>query len=263
MKFTLTEQERKAVVALKHACDEQGIYYTNLFELAKYVLATHSMADDANPKADEIRLQTALRRMKKRNAWMKKYNLLDIDPLAALVELDEQCPGFAINRYKTDQEGRVVVAHHHAYAPLDFINAKKQNFAKYLAAEQFRLNLAAADLEEARRGAAMVSVTEGQITMARAMRYVRFVVKGQENMKDMHCHRMKQIYAQVPSFLLHLAVPVKLLLPAKIAARIHIVGTMEELHEFLEPFKEKNTTVKKWASWCLEKYEETLAKLTL
>jgi len=261
--FTFTEYERKAVLALKHACDKQEIFYKSLFELAKYVLATQSVADDSNPMADEIRLQTALRRMKKRNAWMKKYNLFDIDPLAALVELNEQCPGFVVNRYKTDKEGRVVVAHHHTFAPLDFIYADKQNMAKYLAAEQYRLDLAAADMDEARRGVAMVSVTDGQLTMSRAMRYLRLIVKGQENLKDMHSNRIKQIYSQVPFFLTHLVGPAKRLLPTKIASRIHVVGTMEELQEHLEPSEDHGMTVEKWVSWRLAKYEETLAKLKL
>jgi len=262
MKFTFTECERKAVSALKHACDRQGLYYKNLFELAKYVLATHSVANDADPMADEIRLQTAIRRIKKRNAWMKKYNLVDIDPHEALMELDEQCPGFLVNCYKTDKEGRVVVAHHHAYAPLDFIYANKQNLAKYLAAEQYRMDLSAADLEEARRGTTLVSISEGHVSMSRAMRYLRFVVKGQENLKDMHSYRIKQIYSQVPYILTHLIGPAKRLLPTKIASRINVVGTMNELQQHFE-LEEPGMTVEKWASLRLAKYEETLANLEI
>jgi len=263
MKFTFTECERKAVSALKHACDKQGIYYKNLFELAKYVLSTHSVADDADPMADEIRLQTAIRRIKKRNAWMKKYNLLNIDPHEALMELDEQCPGFLVNRYKTDREGRVVVAHHHAFVPIDYIYANKQNLAKCMAAEQYRMDLSAADLEEARRGTTLVSISEGHLSMSRAVRYLRFVVTGQENLKDMHSYRIKQIYSQVPYLLTHLIGPAKRLLPTKIASRINVVGTMSELHQHLEPFKEQDMTVEKWVCCRLAKYEETVANLKL
>jgi len=130
-----------------------------------------------------------------------------------------------------------------------------------LAAEQYRMDLAAADMEEARRGTAIVSVSEGYATMSRAMRYVRFVMKGRENIKDMHFHRVKKIYSQTP--ITHLLGPIKRLLPTKIASRIHIFGTMEELHEYLESFEEQDMTVEKWTNWRLVKYQETLAKLTL
>ena len=61
MRHRLTESELQAVKALKTACDEQGIYYKHIFDLAKYVLVTHSMADDSNPKAAKIRLKAAVK----------------------------------------------------------------------------------------------------------------------------------------------------------------------------------------------------------
>jgi len=194
---------------------------------------------------------------------MKKYELFDVDPHEALLELDAQCPDFFVYRYNTDKEGRVVVAHHHAYAPLDYIYASKENLAKSLAAEQYRMDLSAADLEEARRGTTLVSISEGHVSMPRAMRYLRFVVKGQENLKDMHSYRIKKIYSQVPYLLTHLIGTAKKFLPTKIASRINVVGSMNELQQYLEPFQEQNMTAEKWACWRLAKYEETIANLKL
>ena len=157
-----------AVIALKKSCDEETAAYNSIFELAKYVLVSHSSVSDSDPKAKHKRTQIALKRIKKRNSWSKKLQMENIDPHAALVEIEKECPAYFVNQYTTDTEGRVVVAYHNAFAPLDFVTSGNENVAKYLAAEQYRLDLAAADMEEARRGISMVSITDGKLTTKRA-----------------------------------------------------------------------------------------------
>ena len=263
-RFTLTDSERQAVQALKEACDKDGVVYKHVFELAKYALATHSSADDTNPKAAEIRLQAALTRMKKRNSWRQKHGMDQIDPHAALVELESLYPGYFFNTYSQDSHGHMVVAHHHAHPPTDFVLKSKQNLAKYLVAEQYRLDLGAADMEEARRGICMVSITEGQLTTKRAYKYIRLVAKAADNLKDMHSNRIKQIYSEVPSFLSHLIRPAKIILPQKVASRINVVGSLDDLDKFLEhDSKKNNKSAQEWALERLEKYQETVARLVI
>jgi len=261
-RFTLTDTERRAVQALKEACDQEGVKYKHTFELAKYVLATHSLADDSHPKAAKIRLQAALTRMKKRNAWREKYGMDQIDPHAALVELESSYPEYFINEYLKDCHGHTVVAHRHAHPPTDFVCKSKEHLAKYLAAEQYRLDLAAADLDEARRGICLVTISQGQVTTKRAYKYIKLVAKTADNLKDMHSNRIKQIYSEVPPFLSHLIRPAKMLLPQKIASRINVVGSMKDLDGFLE-YGSKHKSAQEWALERLEKYQETVARLVI
>ncbi|CAB9515122.1 expressed unknown protein [Seminavis robusta] len=260
-RYELTESEREAVIALKAACDQAGIAYNNLFELAKYVLVVHSSFLDSDEKAPQKRLEKAVSLMKKRNAWAKKHQLEHIDPMEALEELYQLHPDFFVTNFSHDHEGRVVVAHHHAHAPSDFVYQSKKNGAKYLAAEQFRMNLGAVDMEEARRGMCMVSITDNQLTTKRSFRYLRLVTHAQENLKSMHPNRVRSIYSQVPAFVMYLVPTVKLLLPKKIASRVNIVGNMEELGELLHSAKNPDTTVLEWAEERHAKYLETVKKL--
>ena len=66
MRFKLTLDEYEAVSSLKAACEAQDVPYKSIFELAKYVLVSHSSVHDADPSAKAKRLGVALKRMKQR-----------------------------------------------------------------------------------------------------------------------------------------------------------------------------------------------------
>jgi hypothetical protein len=262
MRFQFTESERRAVVALKKACDTEGIAYTSLFELAKYVLVSHSAADDSTPDAAEIRLDSALKRIRKRNDWLIKRGLENLNFHEALIEMDKQCPGYFVNRYTKDREGRVVVAHLHACAPTSFALSSKKNLATYFAAELYRFDLSAADMEEARKGIAVVGVTDGKYSLKAVMKYLRLFPKTSEGLQNMHPHRVRKIYSQLPCIFAHLVEPLLNFLPKKLASRVNVVESMEELHAQVMGCKE-DISVHEWALQRKKIYEETLEKLSL
>jgi hypothetical protein len=247
MRFTLTPWERDSVIRLKAACEEENVAYRSIFELAKYVLVVKSSAKDTDPDADSKRLQAALKRMKKKRAWEAKLGLEQADPQALLEEIDAAVPGYFVNHFLTDTEGHRIVAHHHAYAPTRFIYSSKENHAKYLKAEQWRMELGAADMEEARCGMAMVSITDGKLTMAKALSYLKMLPKVKANLEEMHSQRIRRIYSQVPSFLSHLVQPAKGLLPSKIAKRITVVPSMTSLMKYIAETGPETESVREWA----------------
>jgi hypothetical protein len=263
MRFTLTPWERDSVIRLKGACEEENVTYRSIFELAKYVLVVQSSVKDTDPDADSKRLQAALKRMKKKRAWEAKLGLEHADPQALLEEIDAAVPGYFVNYFSTDTEGHRIVAHHHAYAPTSFIYSSKENQAKFLKAEQWRMELGAADMEEARCGMAMVSITDGKLTMAKAFSYLKMLPKVKDNLEDMHSQRIRRIYSQVPSFLSHLVQPAKRLLPSKIAKRITVVPSMTSLMKYIAETCPETESVREWAMKRTLVYNETLEKLKL
>ena len=102
-----------------------------------------------------------------------------------------------------------------------------------------------------------------------ALRYLRLVALGQENLRDLHPNRIRNICSQVPAFLSPLVKPAKKLLPSKIASRIHVVGSMKQLHDDYLNICESNNTetstisAHEWAVNRRKIYNETLVKLSL
>ena len=261
MRFALTPWERDSVIRLKAACEKENVAYMSIFELAKYVLVVKSSVSDSDPDADAKRLQCALKRMKKKRAWEAQLGMENADPLVLLQEIDAVVPGYFVNHLLTDNYGHRIVAHHHAYAPTSFIYSSKENHAKYLMAEQWRAELGAADMEEARCGMAMVSITDGKLTMKTALSYLKMLPKIRANLEDMHSQRICRIYSQVPSFLAHLIRPAKLFLPSKIADRITVVPSMTSLMEFIAETGTETESVREWAMTRALIYNETVEKL--
>lgn len=265
MRFTLTREEHEAVSLLKKACEAEDVKYRSIFELAKYVLVVRSQVKDDDIKAADKRLQLALKRLKKRRSWEKKHGMDNIDNMQALKEIDAAHPGFFVVRYNQDKEGHNVVGHHHAYAPYDYIFKSSANLGKYLAAEQWRLDLGAADLEEARKGIAIVSVADSLWGIAGAYRYLRVLTKARDNVNDMHPNRVRRVYSEIPVFGHHLVEGGKNLLPKKIANRIKIHSTVAELEQNLnKAVKGKHPT--EIVEWCEQRnaiYEESVKKVTL
>ena len=259
--FTLTEEERQAAVALRQACREQGIHYDHDFQIVKYVLLVRSSVADTHPQAAQLRLEAALKRLKKRNAWVQKNQINAIDPVQALQQVEQVCPKFMVNSFATNQQGCVVVAHHHAFTPIKWMSVSRENRAIFMASEQYRLDLAAADLAEARRGVAFATICDGEMTLGRAVQYLRLCASiGNDNLSSMHPHRIKYIYSQVPAFISHLVNPAKRLIPRKVAERIQVLQSMKELRKCMVP-AEPEPTAMEWAAQRQAKYQETLEKL--
>eukprot|EP00523_Entomoneis_sp_CCMP467_P012699 CAMPEP_0168793230 /NCGR_PEP_ID=MMETSP0725-20121227/14975_1 /TAXON_ID=265536 /ORGANISM="Amphiprora sp., Strain CCMP467" /LENGTH=273 /DNA_ID=CAMNT_0008843993 /DNA_START=51 /DNA_END=872 /DNA_ORIENTATION=- len=258
--WELTDEEREATRALKQECDLQGVHYESVFQLVKYVLVVHSSVDDSHPRAAEKRLQKALKRLKQRNDWAEETGFAEIDARAAFLELSRLHPEYFVHHFGHDTEGRVIVAHHKAFAPTAYVKSDPEHKKKFLAMEQLRSELAAADMLEARRGISLVTITERKMTVKRAMSYLSLCMSvAQDNLSDMHQHRVKAVYSQVPALVAHLVGPAKRLLPRKIAERIWICRSMKELHAQIgydESYP--RTTAEEWLNERWEKYQATL-----
>lgn len=263
MRHSFTDSELIAVSALKEVCDKEGIYYKHLFDLAKYVLVTHTMADDSNPKAGDIRLKASLKRLRKRDKWMEKNGIKSVDPHQACLEIYNEFPDFLINHYATDKEGRVVLATNWPNHPGDYALASKDNCAKYFAADMFRFDLGAADMEEARRGVCMVQICDGKMSVMSGYKYLRFLAKAKDLMYDMHSNRFKQIMFEVPPVVSKLVKMGKLLLPPKIASRVNCVSSVAEMEPHLVRFNDADMGQGEWFQKRNQKYQETLENLSL
>lgn len=259
-RFSFTDWERASVQRLRLACLEKGIRYISLFELVKYVLVVESSVQDSDEQADAKRLQIALSRIQKRRAWEKRHGLDQIDGDVALQQLLEAKPKYFAPTYLKDKEGHNVVGHNIAHSPP--VGTKDKD-SIYLAAEQRRWDLAAADMNEARRGMALVCVANGELTVFRAMRYLRLTLLARENLSDMHCNRIRRVYAEVPSFLTHFISPAKRMLPRKINDRLTIVGNLAELEDSFIAEKDDALTLTAWMASRKAIHDETLSRLTL
>lgn len=254
MRHCLTDSEKVAVKALKEACDKEGVYYRHIFDLAKYVLVTHSMAKDSNPKAAQIRLKASLRRLKKRQAWLEKKGIKSLDARKAFCEFYSEYPEYINTSYATDKEGRVVVGMNQTKHPS---SASQQ----MLAAELFRFDLGAADMDEARRGLCLVQVGEANLKMG--YRYLLFLRGVKDLIHDMHSNRFKQILVELPPFLAMILEAAKVMLPAKIASRVHCEGSVHEVEQHLIPFGGDPMSANEWMEKRYAKYQETIEKLTI
>lgn len=262
MRFTLTEEERESVLLLKAACEEEDVQYKSLFELAKYVLVSKSSVPDSDSKAETKRCRIALERMKKMRAWEKKYGLDRINPLAAMEEAEALSPEYFVNDYVKDRdEGRVVVGH--APSRGNWIHASKEKLAVWFAQEVWRIDLAAADLEEARKGIAIVVRwgTDG-FSLKKAVKYIRDFTRCKDVLQSMHNHRIKRIYVQVSPLASKFVNIVKNFLPNKIASRVVVISTIAELDELVERV-DGTMTARQWFTERSKVYTETLSKLQI
>ncbi|CAB9512071.1 hypothetical protein SEMRO_516_G158600.1 [Seminavis robusta] len=152
--------------------------------------------------------------------------------MAALEDLYKACPKYFYTKYTHDKDGRVVVGHDQIYAPTDYMSKSKEGMTTFLAAEQFRMNMGAVDLEEARRGFCIVGISN-------------------------------DLFGS-PSFFKYAARDCKAILPKKIAERIKFSTRLPELEKHMQT-KETipNTNVLEWAKARHAKYLETLDMLTI
>jgi len=265
MRHTLTQWERDSVIRLKEACEKDGIEYRHIFELAKYVLVVKSMVDDKDPEVDEKRLQLALKRMRKKRSWEKYHGLHVVkDKHAALQEFEAACPGYHVTRYRRDVDGRRCIGCHHAFAPTTYIHAKKENMQKFLVVEHWALDIAAYDMEEARRGIACFSISEDKLTPTRSVLYLRFLFTAKENIKDMHNHRLTKLYAHGPAIFAAGIRQALKILPKKLSKRVTVVGKMSDLDQYVsEQSPEEPNAIFDWYAESDKAYNETVQNLKL
>ena len=264
-RFTLTPWERDSVVRLKVACDENCVAYRSVFELAKFVLVSKSIAQDHDPKADEKRLQEALNRLTKKRSWEKANGVDKMNIEAVNRELTVIEPDYHLVRYYRDKEGHILLGYRFAHAPTRFVCSSKENTAKAIAMSVWKMDLAAATMEEARRGIAFVGICEGRVGIPEAVRYVRLLNACKGSLSGIHAHRVRRVYVQAPPFLAHMVNTARMFLPKKLRERKIVTPTISDLEQHID-LEHTNGAIKDGLDWVKERaalYGETVQRLTL
>eukprot|EP00977_Amphora_coffeiformis_P018448 scaffold6503_cov99-Amphora_coffeaeformis.AAC.2 len=263
-KWRLTGEEKQAVRELQQAADDEGLFYQNLFELVKYVIVVRSI----EPKV-ELRADAALERLRNRHQWMQKHQLLHDDMMKrswreAHATVAQHTGQHFVQRYARDGGRRAVVATHMAAdVPLDYIQASSENMRLYMVAAMYRMDMGAVDLVEARRGMALCTISDHQLTLGRAFKYVKFMKLTASDMKDMHPHTVKAVHAEVPSWVAHLLPVVKHVLPRKVAERVHAYSSLKKMDQTLQAFDDTSLSAEEWARRREARYQETVDKVSL
>ena len=89
-RFTLTAEERFHVLRLRERCDEEGVSFRSVFELAKYSLVCSSIQDDTK------RLEESFKRIRKKRLFEEKYKLHALDLEESLEVLERGMPNWYV-----------------------------------------------------------------------------------------------------------------------------------------------------------------------
>uniref|UniRef100_A0A7S3LLT9 CRAL-TRIO domain-containing protein n=1 Tax=Aplanochytrium stocchinoi TaxID=215587 RepID=A0A7S3LLT9_9STRA len=218
-RYTLTDFEREEVLALKTSCDEVGIDYDSIFELAKYCLVSSSIQDTKKRRAD------SLNRLKKKRAFEKKHDLESLEVFECVKILQENMPDWAVSCGKIGD--KQCVGYSSGGTDPGFFK-RVQNALEIVCKVEFtRYDLAAADLEEARRGFVVVGSMKG--LKANPISAARMGISLKVLFDKMNANRIKNIYAESPRALAYFASMVLNVFPKKIRERVDIAGSISEL----------------------------------
>lgn len=215
-RFTLTAFEREEVTHLKHACDEEGIPYTSIFELAKYCLVSSSI------KNAEKRREDSLNRLRKRHQFEQKHGLVEMDLMKCVEELEENMPGWAISCGQI--QGKWCVGYTSETANPSYMQNAFKTICKV---EMSRFDLAASDLEEARRGFFIVGTGKG--LKANPFRCMRVAINLRVLFDRMHANRVKGIYYEVPQAIAMISSLFLAVVPSKIKDRITLGNSLKDM----------------------------------
>lgn len=263
-RYTLTPWERESVKQLKDACEEHGVTYKSIFELAKYVLVSKSVAKDKDPKADAKRLKEALERITRKRQWEKDMGIDQLDISDVYQELYDAAPGYGLFNYRHDREGHAIVSYQFAYAPSKYVCESQENADKGVMVAQKKMDLAAADMEEARRGIALVGICDGKVGMTEALNYVRMLKACKGATGEMNATRVRRVYVQAPSVLVKMVNVAKMLLNKKLRDRLVLFSTVPALEKKLKiDTEQRDLTAQDWFKERTKIYNETVNKLTL
>lgn len=256
-RFTMSDEEREAVISLRDACDEQKVTYTNLFELFKYVLVVQSSVQGDTEKDKQKRTQLAFDRIKRRREWERQHGLESLDPHHCLMEIHKHAPRLLQPTYGCDNEQRHVVGFAKLHLPPHTLAVERQ--ATVFAGLLFLFDLACPDLDSARRGLSVASVLHDKdvACLQKSYNYLRTLQHLTELLRPIHNYRVKQIYVMSGGFLKRISHLFIQLLPSKLSRRIVFVSHV--------PVKEHHheRSVQEWVQEQWELYQETVQKLTL
>lgn len=263
-RFTLTEWERESVERLKDECDKHSVEYKSLFELAKYVLVVQSSVEGNAEKDEQKRLSLAFERIKGRREWEKRIGIDKEDPLEALLQYEVLSPGFLIFAFDKDHENHAILAYSKFHCNPKAI---KENKASAYAGFLCWYDLAAADMEEARRGLAIATMARQTENMTnkttRLWNYVNACAAMKDVMKPIHNHRVRRIYSTAPITTRVFIDMIKKILPRKLKDRIQTFASQEDLEEVLYPCEKGDRSLSQWVAERSAIFQETVEKLSL
>lgn len=191
-RYTLTEQERAEVVALKRACDGHNVAYESIFELAKFAMVVSSL-----PASD--RLIAGFGRIMFRREFEQEHGIASISHQDIVSYFVDVVPGWALPGGKT-RDGLQILSFDNVALTEDNSWAADKTLVY---AALFELSsLAAVDLEEARRGFVNIHNVWG-LGLLRGGKIASLLYN---NFRDfgtspMHTSRVKRNYIAMPMIL--------------------------------------------------------------
>lgn len=214
IRFSLTEEESIEVRALRDRCDKEGIEYRSIFELAKYCLVSTSISNTQNRREDSFQ------RIKSKRKFEKENCLNDVDLFDAIDDLEKNIPEWAIPCGKVNEKWCVGYTSGSA-KPNYLIKNSRTVFKVELA----RFDLAAADLEEARRGFYIVGTSKD--LNASPLKSIRAAIKLKPLMGKMNANRVKGVYYEAPKTIVLLSNMFLSVIPKRIKERINLVRNLK------------------------------------
>lgn len=224
-RYTLTAEEKEEVIALKKRCDEDGVMYRSVFELAKFCFVASCLP------TPEKRLEESFSRIKKKRAFEAKHNLDELDLLTCVKELQENLPDWAISCGKVNNKWCVGYTSHSAN--LTYMKAAFKTICKV---ELARFDLAASDLEEARNGFYIVGSGHG--LRPNPLKAIRVASSLRCLFDKMNANRVKGIYYEVPRPIALVSSLFLSVLPSKLKERIRLSKNLNDMDFYKKYEKE-------------------------
>lgn len=221
-RYTLTKDEEVEVVALKERCDEEGVQYLSIFELAKYCFVSSSIKDEKKRRDDSFQ------RIKKKRLFETKHKLMELDLLESVAELQENIPDWAISCGKVNDKW--CIGYTSAGVNLEYMAKAIRVVYKV---ELNRYDLGAADLEEARKGFYIMGTSLD--LKVNPLRSVRLAVKLKAILGKMNANRVKGIYLEAPKSVIFFSNIFLAIMPKTIKDRIKLISSLKSckaLQEF-------------------------------
>lgn len=218
-RYTLTPEERADVLELKASCDELGIKYDSIFELAKFCLVSSSIKNDEKRRAD------SLGRLKKRREFEKKHQLDKLDVFDCWKIMNKEMPDFSVACGKLG--GKHCLGYTSTGTDPSFFKRVDNALEIVCKVEMMRYELAAADLEEAREGFYILSSMKG--LKGSPLAAARMGVGLRVLFDKMNANRIKGIYVESPRALAMMGSMILNVLPKKIKSRVAIGNHLEDL----------------------------------
>lgn len=214
-RYTLSDIERNDVISLKEKCDKEGVSYSSIFELAKYCLVTSSIKDEAKRRTESFD------RIKMKRVFEEKYKLDELDIFEVIEEIQDNIPDWAISCGKINEKW--CVGYTSKSSNPDYMN---KEYVKIFKLELTRFDLAASDLEEARKGFYIFGTSKD--LKANSLKSVRTAVKLKPLFSRMNANRVKGVFYEAPAAIVMLSSIFLSVVPKTVRERMNLVKSLKD-----------------------------------